>query len=124
MPRRRTLSGRSIRVERPEWQPLIDLIGLELVDWFMWMFALELSDGSRVHAYKHRATRRYFHLAEDGRAFAYTPRDRYREIELAEAVGEAFCGWEDVMPAPDAPARAALQKLRGDVAGAASHEMS
>ena len=77
----RTLTGRSISVPEPNWKPLIDLIGLELVDWFMWMFAIELSDGTRVHAYKHRTTRRYFHLGEDGRAFAYIPRYSYLEID-------------------------------------------
>ena len=76
----RTLTGRSIS-SQPNWKPLLDLIGLELVDWFMWMFAIELSDGARVHAYKHRTTRRYFHLGEDGRAFAYIPRYSYLEVE-------------------------------------------
>ena len=38
----RTLTGRSIS-SQPNWKPLLDLIGLELVDWFMWMFAIELS---------------------------------------------------------------------------------
>ena len=76
----RTLTGRSISVPEPNWKPLIELIGLELVDWFMWMFAIELSDGTLVHAYKHRTTRRYFHLSEDGRAFAYIPRYSYLQI--------------------------------------------
>ena len=33
----------------------------------MWMFALELDDGTEVHGYKNVATRQYIHLAH-GRA--------------------------------------------------------
>jgi len=59
------------RLERPNWDPLIDLVGLELVRWFMWMGQIELVDDTVMHAYKHVATRRYFHVAEDGRLFTY-----------------------------------------------------
>ncbi len=108
----RTLTGRSIR-SQPNWKPLLDLIGLELVDWFMWMFAVELSDGTRVHAYKHRTTRRYFHLSEDGRAFAYIPRYSYLEVSSAEAIDEAFYEWDELYPEPDAAALGALENARG-----------
>jgi hypothetical protein len=108
----RTLTGRSISVPEPNWKPLIDVIGLELVDWFMWMFAIELSDGTRVHAYKHRTTRRYFHLAEDGRAFAYVPRFSYVEIGAGAAIDEAFFEWDQLYPEPDAAALAALESRR------------
>jgi len=86
--------------DRPEWQPLIDLVGVELVGWFMWMFELELEDGSRVHAYKHIATRRYFHLAHDGRAFAYVNDDRYRVVAPGAAIDAVFAGWGDIAPEP------------------------
>jgi hypothetical protein len=33
----------------------------------MWMFEVRLSDGTPLHAYKHIDTRRYLHLASDGR---------------------------------------------------------
>jgi hypothetical protein len=108
----RTLTGRSIAVPEPNWRPLLELIGLELVDWFMWMFALELSDGARVHAYKHRTTRRYLHLADDGRAFAYIPRSSYLEIEPAAAIDEAFFEWCELYPEPDLSALGALQRVR------------
>ena len=35
-------SGAAAAVETPDWDPLIDLVGLELVRWFMWMSAIEL----------------------------------------------------------------------------------
>jgi hypothetical protein len=106
-----TLAGRSVSSE-PNWKPLIELIGLELVDWFMWMYAIQMSDGSRVHAYKHRTTRRYFHLGEDGRAFAYIPRYSYLEIGPAEAIDEAFHEWHELYPEPDAEALEALDFVR------------
>ena len=104
------------RLERPDWDPLIDLVGLELVRWFMWMGQIELVDGTIVHAYKHVATRRYLHIAEDGRLFTYHSPDTYREIGRAEAIEDAFCAWEQVLPEPDAAALRALAELRRQVA--------
>ena len=89
----------------------------------MWMFAIELSDGTRVHAYKHRTTRRYFHLGEDGRAFAYIPRYSYLEVGPAEAIDEAFHEWDELYPEPDADALESLELVRrrvSSVGGAAS----
>jgi hypothetical protein len=108
----RTLTGRLSQVERPDWDPLIDLIGLELVRWFMWMCAIELDDGTTVHAYKHRGTRHYLHASADGRAFASLRPDRYQEVDVDEALELAFIGWEDVVPEPDATALAAFEEVR------------
>ena len=104
------------RLERPDWDPLIDLVGLELVRWFMWMGQIELVDDTHVHAYKHVATRRYLHIGEDGRLFAYRSPDRYTEIEVPEAIEEVFCGWDSVLPEPDGTAVRALAELRQRVA--------
>jgi hypothetical protein len=112
----RTFRGRMSRVERPDWDPLIDLVGLELVRWFMWMGQVELVDDTRVHAYKHVATRRYFHIGEDGRLFAFGSPDRYTEIDAAEAIDEAFFGWHGLLPEPDPTAVRALAELRARVA--------
>lgn len=100
--------------ERPVWQPLLDLVGTPLVEWFMWMYEVELADQSRVHACKHVATRRYFHLSEDGRAFAYRSYARYAEISPCEAIDEAFSRWEDLLPQPRDPeaVRTALRRAR------------
>jgi hypothetical protein len=54
------------------------------------MHEIELTDGARVHAYKHIDTRRYFHLATDGRVFAYSSTGTYVPIERSEAIDEAF----------------------------------
>jgi len=104
------------RLERPDWDPLIDLVGLELVRWFMWMGQIELVDDTIVHAYKHVATRRYLHIAEDGRLFSHHSPDAYREIGRTEAIEDAFCAWEQVLPEPDTAALRALAELRRQVA--------
>jgi hypothetical protein len=111
MPRRRSIPGRLLRT-RHDWAPLIALVGLDLVDWFMAMHAVELLDGTVVRAYKHRSTRRYLHLAPDGRAFEYLESDRYREWPVSEAVERAFYGWERVLPEPQPADLAALERLR------------
>lgn len=43
------ISGKVVQGDTPDWQPLYDLVGAELADWFMWMFEIELADGARVH---------------------------------------------------------------------------
>jgi hypothetical protein len=95
--------GELVQFERPMWEPLIELVGLDVVDGFMWMNELELDDGLEVHAYKSIATRRYLHLGVDGRAFRYHPSDRYAEITLREALDEAFTDWEVTLPLPSDP---------------------
>jgi hypothetical protein len=100
---------------RPDWEPLVTLVGRDIVPGFMWMFALELDDGAIVQAYKNIATRRYLHVAEDGRAFAYEKTDHWREITAGEAVREAFAGWEDTTPGQrDPDAVRALLERHGD----------
>lgn len=43
------------------------------------MFEVELESGLRLHAYKHRETRRYLHLDKEGRAFVYIWRDEIKD---------------------------------------------
>ena len=105
--------GERISPEQPVWEPLLELLGLELVDdGFMWMGGIELEDGLEVHAYKHYSTRRYLHLGVDGRVFAYHSRDLYEEISLGEALAEVFTNWESAFPALEHPAtvRAVLER--------------
>ena len=73
------IRGRWLRVDAPEWEPLLNLAPDHVVD-FMWMGAVQLLDGTRLQAYKHRWTRRYLHLSEDGRAFVFVPKTRYEEV--------------------------------------------
>ena len=78
----------------PEWEPLLNVASRH-IDEFMWMFAVELADGTRLQAYKHHWTRSYLHLDGDGRAFVYIDPKRYEEIDLGWALFRAL--EEDVL---------------------------
>jgi hypothetical protein len=79
----------------PDWSALEELLGADaLCGQFMWMHDVLLDDGTVLNAYKHRITRRYFHLADDGRAFVYTTDDRYHEVDPHAAIKAVFAGWE------------------------------
>lgn len=108
MPRRKhnpnLIPGSIAQWRRPEWRPLLEMTG-DLAKWFMWMGEVELDDGSSVHAYKHRMTRRYLHLGPDGEAYDYVPplgRDAsaagaYRPVSRLAALEEAIYGWDDML---------------------------
>jgi hypothetical protein len=63
----------------PEWEPLLNFAPDHVGD-FMWMFAVELTDGTRLQAYKHYWNRNYLHLDNEGRTFIYAGNDRYEEV--------------------------------------------
>jgi hypothetical protein len=63
----------------PEWEPLLNFAPDHVGD-FMWMYAVQLTDGTRLQAYKHYWTRNYLHLDDEGRAFVYVGKDRYEEV--------------------------------------------
>ncbi|HEY3492752.1 MAG TPA: hypothetical protein VGK43_07350 [Solirubrobacterales bacterium] len=71
--------GRLLKVDAPEWEPLLNLAPDLVVD-FMWMGTVQLVDGTRLQMYKHYWTRDYLHLSEDGRAFVFVPKTRYEEV--------------------------------------------
>jgi hypothetical protein len=89
--------GDVMQFERPEWRPLTTLLGEHLAECFMWMHEIRLADGTAIHAYKHARTRRYLHLAFDGRAFVYLGA-AYLRIETRLAVMR-------VVPQRESPAR-------------------
>lgn len=68
-----------LSAREPEWEPLLNFAPDHVVD-FMWMYAVELTDGTRVQAYKHYWTRDYLHLDNEGRAFIYVGKERYEEV--------------------------------------------
>ena len=110
-----TLPGTVRQGEWPVWQPLVDLVSEVVAEWFMWMYEIELADGSPLHAYKHVATRQYLHLTEGGRAFVYVSPETYLEIPPRRAVREAVAGWDELLPQPDDPdaVREALRRACG-----------
>lgn len=80
-----SIRGKLVQYEEPTWEPLLNLLGVERVGHFMWMHELALDTGERVHAYKHIDTRRYIHLSEAGKTYAYVDRERYAPIPAFEA---------------------------------------
>ena len=100
MVRSRVIKGEVVDWKNPEWDPLRDA----LLGWFMWMHVVELADGRRLHAYKHRMTRRYLHVTDTGQAFVCCGETSYREIDLEEAVVAVFRTWcplTELAPPPD-----------------------
>ncbi len=116
------IAGEVTQYEEPDWGPLRDLVGMELADWFMWMHEIELDDGTAVHAYKHIATRCYFHLSLDGRALVYMPGGFYYEIEPRRAIDLVFEEWDRYLTERDDPVviRRDLQRARRAAAARAS----
>ena len=84
--------GRMTQGDRPDWNPLLDVVGEEVTGDFMWMFEVELTNGTSLQAYKHIDTRRYVHLDPDGAAFVFEPPDRYRRFPLADVLAGVFAG--------------------------------
>lgn len=118
--------GEHVNHDRPDWRPILAMVGPELTGWFMWMGELELSDGARVHAYKHRDTRRYLHLAVDGRAFYYDwdgktpgggPYD-YVEMPRTRALDAVVRGWKRMLRPADVDEIWAMVDAAWDVAAA------
>lgn len=68
-----------LSAREPEWEPLLNFAP-DHVGEFMWMFAVVLTDGTRLQAYKHYWTRDYLHLDNEGRTFVYAGNDRYEEV--------------------------------------------
>ncbi|HEX7279745.1 MAG TPA: hypothetical protein VF255_09000 [Solirubrobacterales bacterium] len=79
MPSSKPIRGKILRVDAPEWEPLLSLAPDHVGD-FMWMGTVQLLDGTRLQMYKHYWTRGYLHLADDGRAFVFVPKTRYEEV--------------------------------------------
>jgi hypothetical protein len=80
--------GKVRQCESPHWTPLVNL----LAGSFMWMYEVELDDGTRVHAYKHRWTRCYLHLSCDGQAVTYCNGRYIEEDEPYELLDRVLVG--------------------------------
>src|ERR1700759_1711469 len=93
----RLIRGGATQGEHPVWGTLEALLGDdELCGHFMWMFSVDLEDGRTLNAYKHRWTRRYFHLTDELRTFLYTGENLYREIDRRTAIQQVFIGWDRI----------------------------
>ncbi len=94
--------GRMRQYDAPDWRSLEELLGSDdLCAHFMWMHDVVLDDGTVLNAYKHRWTRCYLHLAEDGRAFYYVTKALYREVDPYMAIKAVFAEWACCKPTPE-----------------------
>jgi hypothetical protein len=64
----RTVRGTRRGDSDPDWRPLFGLSPTDVAA-FMWMYRVDLVDGTVVEAYKHRSTRKYIHLDPAGRGY-------------------------------------------------------
>jgi hypothetical protein len=115
MDRARVRRGTSTQGERPEWAPLLEVVGEEITGDFMWMFEVFLTDGMSLQAYKHIDTRCYIHLASNGEAFVYESPDRYRRLPAADVLAAVFAGLPGLAGVTDeqiGASWAAVERLR------------
>jgi hypothetical protein len=77
--KKRGIKGQLLPLWAPEWEPLLDLAAPHINE-FMWMFAVDLADGTRLQAYKNYWTRDYLLLDGEGRTFVEIEADRYEEV--------------------------------------------
>jgi hypothetical protein len=107
IPAKKGTKGELLQYDEPDWLPLALVSGIDLLEDFMWMHEVRLSDDRRVHAYKHIDTRRYLFLDAEGNAYGYNEDDRYWPVPLAAALRGAVCPlWDGIVSAPGAPERA------------------
>jgi hypothetical protein len=117
--------GRLLQYDDPVWEPLLAAVGERLTGSFMWMHEEVLAGGLAVHAYKHKVTRRYLYLSEDGRAFDRAACGGFVEVQMHRAIEAALCPWwllagwepEDVAAIRDAILRASELRLGGTIVG-------
>lgn len=104
-----------VREDDPDWAPLLQVVGVPLASWFMWMFATQHPDGPVVHAYKHTTTRNYLFLDGAGRAYRDDGCGGHTAQPTSVAVACAFAGWERGAPSEVevSALRAALRVARG-----------
>ena len=77
---------------RRDFTALEGLVRDVIVSRFVWLFEVELEDGSRMDIYRSRDTCLELFVAEDGRTFDWAGRGRYREIDPFDALIDA-CVW-------------------------------
>jgi hypothetical protein len=107
--------GQMRQYDAPDWRPLEKLLGSDdLCAHFMWMHDVVLDDGTVLNAYKHRWTRCYFHLTDDGRTFYYVTDHRYHEVDPYTAIKGVFAQWACCKPTSEEKRalRAALRRAR------------
>src|SRR5688572_4243884 len=87
------LAAQAVQHRTPNWTALLHAVGERLAGRFMWMHEVILDDGTVVHAYKHRVTRRYLSISEEGVGYVTVRCGRLAEIRLDRAIERALLPW-------------------------------
>ena len=70
----------------PTWAPLHLVVPADQAEMFMWMHGCVWADGFRLEAYKHRITRQYPYLSEDGAAYMVGGDEAPRLVDIRSAL--------------------------------------
>jgi hypothetical protein len=75
----------------PDWRPLFGLSPRDVAD-FMWMYRVDLVDGTVVDAYKHWLTRKYVYLDLPGRGYELVGEATFEEGDAMVLLVKAILG--------------------------------
>ena len=94
----------------PNWAPLHLVVPANQAEMFMWMHGCVWADGFRLEAYKHRITRQYLYLSEDGAAYMAGDDEALHLVDVRsalDAIGHRLedLGWPPATTPPDEAAR-------------------
>ena len=67
----KVFKGTVVQYEDADWEALENVLAYYACDEFMWMYEVELENGTHIHVYKHGSNRRSLHLSARGEAFTY-----------------------------------------------------
>ena len=101
----------------PNWAPLHLVVPADQAEMFMWMHGCVWADGFRLEAYKHRITRQYLHLSEDGAAYMAGEDETFQLVDVRDAldaIGDSLdeLGWPRATTPADEAARLAQLAAR------------
>ena len=96
-------------VTSPNWAPLHLVVPADQAEMFMWMHGCVWADGFRVEAYKHRITRQYLYLSEDGAAYMPAEDETLHLVDVRSALDAIGDGLDELgWPRPTTPADEAV----------------
>jgi hypothetical protein len=87
------IGGSDCEPGRRDFTALQELVRDVIVSQFLWMFEVELQNGSRMDIYRHRDTCGYLYVAEDGRTFDWAARGQFRETDPLDSLMDACLWW-------------------------------
>ncbi len=106
-----------IDLTSPNWAPLHLVVPADQAEMFMWMHGCVWTDGFRLEAYKHRITRQYLYLSEDGAAYMVGEDEAPRLVDVRralDAIADSLdqLGWPRATTLADETARLLAPRRR------------